>query len=96
MGLRAQIVIGLAEQNPSSKTLSIDTICELTGNQCVRPEGGKAHRSAFSLLLKTGGRERLIAARQGIARRGSGRRDTPRRAWISANVHSTSPARQVK
>ncbi|WP_085982739.1 IS5 family transposase [Octadecabacter arcticus] len=53
MGIFAQILMGLAEQAPDNKTISIDATYL------------KAHRTAASLRFKKGGRGRLIGLTKG-------------------------------
>ena len=58
MGVFARIMMGLAEQAPDNKTISIDATYPLPGSGLLANlERVKAHRTASSLRLKKGGKD---------------------------------------
>jgi hypothetical protein len=57
VGVFARIMMGLAEQTPDNKTISIDATYPLPGSGLLANlERVKAHRTASSLRLKKGGK----------------------------------------
>lgn len=58
MGVFARIMMGLAEETPDNKTISIDATYPLPDSGLLaNHERGKAHRTASSLRLKKGGKD---------------------------------------